>query len=174
MKKFIAIVLLLASCLTLCSCIVDTGDGSDCVRIHIRANSNETCDQSVKLLVRDEIVGYLTPLLASCGDATEAKGVITNAIPAITAVANECLRKNAYAYTAEVVLTREKFPYRKYLDYSFPEGVYDALIVKLGKAEGDNWWCVCFPPLCFVPEGEDDENFSYKSKILEIIKKYRG
>ena len=174
MKKIIVALILIVLSVSLCACVIDGEDNTDCVRIHIRANSNADCDQSVKLLVRDEIVGYLTPRLADCTSADDAKKTITSSILSLTAVANECLAANGYAYTAEVTLTKEKFPYRKYMDYSFPEGVYDALIVKLGEAKGDNWWCVCFPPLCFVPDGEEDENFGYKSRILEIIKKYRG
>lgn len=174
MKKVIIILFLIIAMLISAGCALVNDDMADCVRIHIRANSNEEIDQNVKLLVRDAVVTYLTPVLAECESAEEAKQSIRQNIPALTDVANECLRSENFDYVANVALTREEFPYREYLNYSFPSGIYDALIIKLGKGGGNNWWCVCFPPLCFVPDGEDDENFSYKSKIMEIIKKSRG
>ena len=63
------------------------------------------------------------------------------------------------------------FPDRKYDGYDFPEGNYDALIIYLGEGVGDNWWCVAFPPLCFVPESEGGEKIVYKSWVKEWLDK---
>ena len=82
------------------------------------------------------------------------------------------LAANGKKYTAKATLTREKFPTRNYDGINFSGGVYDALIVELGTGSGDNWWCVAFPPLCFVPE-ETSENFRYRSLIVELIRKFK-
>ena len=79
---------------------------------------------------------------------------------------------NGKKYTAKATLKREKFPTRNYDGINFSGGVYDALIVELGTGSGDNWWCVAFPPLCFVPE-ETSENFRYRSLIVELIRKFK-
>lgn len=153
MKKIVIVTLLLM--ISLSGCVDTKNRKQDCVRIHIRANSNSEIDQSVKLDVRDAVVNYLTPLLSDCKSS------------------DDVLLDKGFSYRATVRLSSEKFPYRKYDDVSFPAGVYDALIVELGEGTGNNWWCVCFPPLCFVPD-DGSENFRYKSKIVEIIKKFRG
>ena len=177
MKKivYISLVLLvLSACLMTSAACGNKIETKDCVRIHVRANSNSDADQKIKLVVRDEIVNYLTPYLAGCESKTDAEKVIDENKTGIAETARSVLRENGFGYTVSVRLTREKFPFRKYGDIYFPEGVYDALIIELGTGEGDNWWCVCFPPLCFVPEDGENENFRYKSRIVEIIKKFRG
>ncbi|MEG1613608.1 MAG: stage II sporulation protein R [Clostridia bacterium] len=173
MKKVIFLMLLLIVSIFLLSAC-DIGEKQpDCIRIHIRANSNVQYDQDVKYLVRDYIVEALTPILAECKSKDEAYKTIKASIPLLTDVANACLVENEQPYTAKISLRREKFPTRQYLSYTFPGGIYDALIIELGEGVGDNWWCVAFPPLCFVPTDGNNENFKYKSKILEIIEKYK-
>ncbi|MDR2634585.1 MAG: stage II sporulation protein R, partial [Clostridiales bacterium] len=99
--------------------------------------------------------------------------LIERSLNEIKTVADGALRENGFKYGATARLAREEFPKRQYLDYTFESGVYDALIVELGTGEGDNWWCVAFPPLCFI-EAEDADDFRYKSKIKELIDKYFG
>lgn len=167
MKKIVILTLLLM--ISLSGCVDTKNRKQDCVRIHIRANSNSEIDQSVKLDVRDAVVNYLTPLLSDCKSSDDAKEVIRNNLCALKKTSDDVLLDKGFPYRATVRLSEEKFPYRKYDDVSFPAGVYDALIVELGEGTGNNWWCVCFPPLCFVPD-DGSENFRYKSKIVEIIK----
>jgi Stage II sporulation protein R (spore_II_R). len=172
MKKIFYLILILAVCAAACLSLVGCNMESstpDCIRIHIRANSNDQPDQSIKLLVKDAVVDCLTPVLAECETKDEAYAAIGENLEAVTWAANSVLSENGYRYTANAELRQEKFPARKYLEYTFPSGTYDALIIELGSGEGDNWWCVAFPPLCFVG---DEEDFYYKSKLLEIIEKY--
>ncbi|MDD4315600.1 MAG: stage II sporulation protein R [Clostridia bacterium] len=135
------------------------------IRIHIRANSNSEADQSVKHIVKEKVIAYLTPLLAETESKEEAQGVITDCLGEITARASRALNADGAPYGASAKLCREEFPARAYGDLVLEKGVYDALIITLGEGQGDNWWCVAFPPLCFV-EGSEAR---YKSKILEII-----
>lgn len=177
MKKILAVFLLINVVLSIAvfsGCNNDGEVNSDCVRIHIRANSNLDADQSVKMNVVAAVVEYLTPVLAECETASEAKTAIEDNLAEIESVADKKLAELGEDYKATASLSVEDFPTRQYLDYVFPSGKYDALIIELGEGAGDNWWCVAFPPLCFVPAEEGSDNFKYKSKIVEIIEDYFG
>ncbi len=141
---------------------------ADYLRIHIRANSNESIDQTVKYAVRDEIVEYLTPLVAACQKKEEALEKIEEALPRITQIADGVLRARGFFYGAKARLKEESFPTRVYGEYILPAGEYSALLLELGSGSGDNWWCVVYPPLCFT----GGENVVYKSKIQEIINRF--
>lgn len=152
-------------------CVPTDGvDTTGYFRIHIRADSNEVQAQAVKYLVRDEIVEYLTPLVASYQTKAEAEAGVKANIESVKKVAERVLRRNGFDYGARVQIKRESFPTRVYGEYTLPAGAYTALIVELGEGAGDNWWCVVYPPLCFTA----GENVVYKSKILEIIERWKG
>lgn len=135
------------------------------VRIHIRANSNSQIDQAVKLKVRDSVTEYLTERLEGVNSKAQALETLDASKAEITKIANEVLAKNGFDYKANLYIGKETFPERDYGEYTFPAGEYDSLILNLGTGEGDNWWCVAFPPLCFVPEGE----VVYKSWVKEKL-----
>ena len=84
----------------------------------------------------------------------------------IEKVADSVLNENGFSYSSKAGVRNELFPTRKYDDLVLDGGYYDALIIELGDAKGDNWWCVVYPPLCFTGEGQ---GYQYKSKIKEII-----
>ena len=136
------------------------------LRIHIRANSNDAADQNVKYKVKTAVVEYLTPFIAECKTKEQAKKTIESQLIDIEKTADKVLKANGYSYTAKAKVCNEEFPTRTYDDLTLESGYYDALIIGLGEAEGDNWWCVVYPPLCFVGSGT---NYVYKSKIKEII-----
>ncbi|MBQ4268067.1 MAG: stage II sporulation protein R [Clostridia bacterium] len=145
------------------------------LRIHIRANSDSGADQAVKYLVRDEIVAYLTPIVAECSTRAAAVEKLGAALGGVQSVAENTLRKQGFSYGANAEVRTETFPTRVYGGYTLECGEYLALIVELGEANGANWWCVVYPPLCFV--GEKNAPVIYKSKIAEIVenwKKSRG
>ena len=144
-------------------------DPASYLRLHVRANSNSEEDQAVKYLVRDEIVSFLTPVVASCTEKSEAMERVGAALPGAVRAAEAVLRENGFSYGARAELRREEFPTRVYGGVTLTAGVYDAVIVELGSGEGDNWWCVVYPPLCFAG-GETD--IVYRSKILEIIREF--
>lgn len=139
------------------------------LRVHIRANSNEDADQAVKYKVRDGVVEFLTPAVASCESKEEAIAAITAKLPEIERTAERILLENGYSYGARARVDQENFPTRVYDGATLPAGVYDALILELGSGAGDNWWCVVYPPLCF---SGGNANIVYKSKIAEIIQKF--
>ena len=135
------------------------------LRIHIRANSNAEEDQTVKYKVKDGIVEFLTPLLAECKTKTAAEKTINDHLKEIEEIADAVLIENGYTYGSSAKIKSELFPTRVYEKITLESGYYDALIINLGDGAGDNWWCVVYPPLCFVGSG----NYVYKSKIKEII-----
>lgn len=141
------------------------------LRIHIRAHSNADDAQAVKYTVRDEVVEYLTPLVAQYEDKAAAMDGLEAHLTEIAAVATQVLRRNGYTYGATASVERAEFPTRVYDGYTLPAGEYDALIIRLGAGAGDNWWCVAYPPLCFAATPNTD--IVYKSKIVEIINRWR-
>ena len=140
------------------------------LRIHIRANSNSYADQSVKYEIKSEVVNYLTPFIASINTKEEAVSVLERESENVTNLVNKILCGSGLNYTAKTHIRNELFPTRVYDDLTLEEGFYDAVIIELGEASGDNWWCVIYPPLCF----QGTEKLTYKSKIAEIIKNFKA
>ncbi|MBR7186531.1 MAG: stage II sporulation protein R [Clostridia bacterium] len=173
MKKFGLIGLFLFAILAImlfCGGFEDMGTGNAAyLRVHIRADSNESAAQAVKYKVRDAVVEYLTPTVAACETKEEAMKKIRSNLAAIEKVAERVLCVNGFSYSAKASLRREEFPTRVYENVTLEAGVYDALILELGAGKGDNWWCVIYPPLCFTGGGG---NVIYRSKILEIIQQF--
>ena len=170
MKKFcIVFMFLFIIILTVCmSATPAAGTESEFLRVHIRANSDAVCDQSVKYEVKDAVVDYLMPLAAACQSKAQAMKRIEDVLSEIEQVADGVLREHGYSYCAKAKLTREEFPTRVYENVTLESGVYDALILELGEASGANWWCVIYPPLCFAGEATG-ANIRYRSAIYDII-----
>lgn len=143
------------------------------LRIHIRANSNVEIDQNIKYKIKDEVIEYLTPYIAECNNYNQVLNMLQNNLTNIVQKVNEVLEQNNFSYSSNAKINNEFFPTRSY-DYLVLEAnYYDALIIELGQAKGDNWWCVVYPPLCFL-NGNNvlENNVVYKSKILELINKF--
>ncbi|MCL2622003.1 MAG: stage II sporulation protein R [Firmicutes bacterium] len=149
-----------------------TKNNIDFLRIHIRANSNLEIDQDVKYLVKDKVIDSLTPLFANINTREQAINAIKNNLKYVENIANAVLLENNFTYGVKARVANEYFPTRVYNDVSLAQGFYDALILELGQGAGDNWWCVVYPPLCFL-----DNNIGgasgvlYRSKLQEIINK---
>lgn len=177
MKKFALGFCLIACLLCLTGCnlfavesVKNNISSEQYFRIHIRANSNLEEDQNVKYQVKDAVVEYLTPLITECENKTEVISIVNNNLINLEQVANKVLEKNNKSYKAHAKVREEYFPTRAYGDYVLSADFYDALIMELGNSSGDNWWCVVYPPLCFINGKEIDSNqIKYKSKIMEII-----
>lgn len=139
------------------------------LRIHVRADSNESEAQAVKYAVKDRVVEYLTPFIAEYENKQEAEQGIVAHLQKIEEIASQVLAEKGFSYGAVASVERESFPLRKYEEYTLPAGEYTALILRLGSGKGDNWWCVVYPPLCF---SATTKNVVYKSKIQEIIRSF--
>ena len=118
------------------------------IRMHIIANSDSEKDQNVKLQVKDAIVSYLQPIMEKLPSKEEALSYLRNNVDAIEQFANQVLDKLGVSERAVVTVAPEAFDSREYDTFSLPSGIYDALKIRIGEAEGKNWWCVVFPNLC--------------------------
>lgn len=161
----IFIILLTISCAWACGV---KKENTEYLRIHVRANSNSDEDQRVKYLVRDAIVEKLTPLVAECETKRAAIEMLTREKDGPENLADAVLVSNNFAYKSKIEIKNEEFPTRVYDGETLESGYYDAIIVSLGEAKGDNWWCVVYPPLCFSTDKP-----VYRSKIAEIIGNFR-
>ena len=141
------------------------------IRIHVRADSDDEAAQAVKYRVRDAIVTLLTPIVAEAETYEEAVALLVANEQVIAEKATGVLRENGFDYAATAALKRETFPTRTYGEVTLPSGDYLALVVELGRAQGQNWWCVVYPPLCFA--GQSGVPITYRSKIAEIIESWK-
>lgn len=144
------IALLLALCFTL---LTGTWAGAassrvseGLVRLHVIAASDDATEQAIKLDVRDAVLSYLEPKLASAADIAGAEALIEANLGGIAAAAESA----AQGREVNVTLGEEYYPTREYDTFSLPAGRYQSLRVTLGEGAGHNWWCVVFPPLCLT------------------------
>jgi len=145
----------------------------DYLRVHIRANSNSEIDQEIKYIIKDEVVTFITPYLIECDTKQKSIDVINSLLNDIENVCDDVLIENGFCYKSTAKIDKEKFPTRSYENVTLEEGIYDALIIELGSGKGDNWWCIVYPPLCFVNKSDlNEHNIQYQSYLLEIIDKY--
>lgn len=174
MKGFCLALCLIAVIGVCCFADFNGGDSAKYLRIHIRADSNDTVDQNVKYAVKSAVCDYLTPYIAEVESKQQAMQIILGLLDKIEQVADEVLAVQGLPYRASASVKEEEFPCRSYDNMTLSQGVYDALVVKLGSGKGDNWWCVIYPPLCFVgaqPNGTNE--IVYRSKLLELIRGFQ-
>lgn len=119
-------------------------------RFHVIANSDSEEDQELKMKVKEAVVAYMRETLSGAENVAEAKAWAIRHKEELARVSEEVLRAEGCSdkVTAEVV--RCEFPDKTYGDITFPAGWYDALRIRIGKAQGHNWWCVLYPNLCFM------------------------
>lgn len=129
---------------------VNAGLSQNLVRLHVVANSDSPEDQALKLKVRDGIIEYMKGQLAESKDINETRSIINNNLKNIEDISNQIIKKNNSSYSVKASMGNYSFPTKTYGDIALPAGEYQALKVVIGKGEGANWWCVLFPPLCFV------------------------
>ena len=129
---------------------VSTDISKNVFRLHVLANSDSPEDQDLKYKVRDSLINYMDSICTDLNNKADAINIAQNHINDFKEIALDVIKENGYNYNVEVEIGNFEFPTKQYGDISLPAGFYDALRVKIGKAEGQNWWCVMFPPLCFV------------------------
>jgi stage II sporulation protein R len=116
----------------------------------VRANSDSEEDQQLKLQVKDAVVTYLSPMLSDSGSTDESRQILSDHIDDITRVATDTLRSLGSDEEVSVYFEKSYFPMKVYGDMTFPPGEYEAFRIDIGQADGKNWWCVLYPPLCFI------------------------
>lgn len=123
---------------------------SSVFRLHVIANSDSIEDQNLKYKVRDALIDYMNSISNGLSSKDAVIDVAKNNLDNYRKVAEKVISENGFDYPISVEIGNFSFPTKVYGDISFPSGYYDALRVKIGNATGQNWWCVMFPPLCFV------------------------
>ncbi len=178
------------------------------IRLHIIANSNTFYDQTLKYQVKDRVVSEMTPVFSQADNIEEARRVADANTEKIRSIAEEEIQRRGFDYPVQVVRGDYYFPAKKYtiLDengiksLTLPPGRYEAMRVIIGSGEGANWWCVLYPPLCFVnlqqaappvilpaasaaqeqsvekiadsiPKSSQKPHIKYRFRVLELFKK---
>ena len=154
------------------------------LRLHIIANSDTEEDQNVKLAVRDEILRAESLLPNTATDYTTALSAVNSNIRETEKLINDYLVHSGVPYKAECALERFYFDTTQYEGFALPQGEYAALTVRLGKAEGKNWWCVVYPALCSNSCGEialensdcfiKTDKITARFKVVEIYEDVKG
>lgn len=159
------------------------------LRIHIIANSDDAADQELKMKIRDDILLSGLSQFESCTDLESALAAAEDSLDEFKSVADKTIKENGFDYNVSVRLGKRYFETREYDDFTLPAGVYDSLIVEIGKAEGKNWWCVMFPSIC-VPSctdaslrdtvdnksaeiAENPQNYQIRFKTIEIYQYFK-
>ena len=118
------------------------------IRLHVVANSDSEQDQALKMVVRDAVLARASEYLAGCESRAEAEEQLQSILPELELTAARTLAERGCELPVRVVLGKEEYPTRNYESFSFPAGEYLSLRVLIGQGEGQNFWCVLFPPLC--------------------------
>lgn len=169
MRKHVKRIALLAGVVAMVWCGGLLADSArlrqDILRLHVVANSDSTQDQEVKLQVRDAIIGSLRDGLSDLTDIDQAMEYVQEMLPKLEETANKVLAAAGFNETAHVSLTEEAFPIREYDTFTLPSGVYNSLRIVIGDGQGQNWWCVVFPELCY---GASSQEFVEAASTSEI------
>lgn len=173
---------------------VSTNIQDSVFRLHVIANSDSEEDQNLKYIVRDKVLEYINRISGNQSSKEDVIKLANENIDEIKKIAENTIYENGYNYEVNLNIGNFAFPTKTYGDISFPAGYYDALKIEIGEAKGQNWWCVMFPPLCFVdvtsgvvPEeskeiikenlsdeeyellSENNNEISFKFKIVEMF-----
>ena len=119
-------------------------------RLHVIANSDSEEDQNLKYKVRDSVLEYMNTITQDCTSKDEVIELAYQYQDEFKHIAKQVIEENGYDYDVSIRIGNFEFPTKTYGDISLPAGNYDALRIEIGEAKGQNWWCVMFPPLCFV------------------------
>ncbi|MGM0501070.1 MAG: stage II sporulation protein R [Bacillota bacterium] len=120
------------------------------LRLHVIANSNSPEDQLLKREVRNRIIAAGNEIFKDLADAKEAKSIVISNMDYLKRVVQQQIKQKGYNYRTQLRVAEFDFPKRSYGNSTLKAGKYEALQVVIGAGQGSNWWCVLFPPLCFV------------------------
>ena len=139
------------------------------IRFHVIANSDSDEDQNLKLKVRDAIIDYLQPKLSNSKSIEESESIIINEYNKLEEISKSIITKNGYDYDVKIGIDYSNFPTKQYSNIVLPAGEYKALRIVIGEGKGKNWWCVMFPPLCFVDEQKGVIDKATDDKLKEVL-----
>lgn len=179
MKKNLKMVIILTFLLFLYTSIcaisyaqsLSTDIANSVFRLHVIANSDTKEDQDLKYQVRDNLLNYMNSICGNCKSKEDVLSLVQENKDMFEQIATNTIQEKGYSYSVKINIGNFEFPTKNYGDISLPAGYYDALRVEIGEAKGQNWWCVMFPPLCFVDISSgvvpDDSKEWMKSNLSE-------
>ncbi len=129
---------------------VNSGLADNLIRLHVVANSDSPQDQELKREVRDAVLSYMHKEIKDSQDIEQTRAIVVDRLDEIRTVAQNMIYQQGHEYEVRTILGSHPFPTKVYGDINLPAGNYQALRVIIGNGAGSNWWCVLFPPLCFV------------------------
>ncbi|WP_242847890.1 stage II sporulation protein R [Inediibacterium massiliense] len=141
------------------------------IRFHVLANSDDPKDQELKLKVRDKIIEAMNPKFEKSQSLEESRRIIQKNIKEIETIAENEIQKNNQSYKVVASLGDYDFPTKNYGSITLPAGNYEALRVVIGKGEGQNWWCVMFPPLCFIDMKNGLTDKKTEKEMMNVLTK---
>lgn len=139
------------------------------IRFHLIANSDTVEDQQMKEHIRDVVLAYMSPLLKDSQSIEQTRAIIIDETPNIEQLALKVINMWHKEYTVNIRLERVDFPTKTYGDISLPAGEYEACRIIIGEGKGQNWWCVMFPPLCYVDIASGIVPSEQKEKLRDSI-----
>lgn len=145
----------------------------EAIRYRVIANSNTQEDQALKLKVKDSLNQEIYPILNQANNLSESRTLLKNNLDLFEQNVATTLANNHSNQAYQVNYGINHFPQKEFKGVTYPEGDYESLVVTLGDGQGDNWWCVLFPPLCLL-EGEENQTdeVEYKFFVQEAIAKF--
>ena len=169
MKETLITFLIIITCYTILGNTLSNVEiPNEALRIRVIANSNSTYDQEIKKEVKEYVEQNMYTLLKDTTEITHAREKIKNELPTLEKEIGILLENKNYPFSYEVNFGYNYFPEKEYKGIIYEEGIYESLVVSLGEAKGDNWWCVLFPPLCLL-EAEESTEVEYRSFVKEMI-----
>jgi len=169
MKKYIILFIVMLCFYTFSSSALEKIEiPDDALRIRVIPNSDSEYDQAVKIKVKEELSKELYELLKNAQTSDEAKNIMENNMDAIDKRVKKILLDENFKNGYSINYGYNYFPEKNYKGVVYEEGYYESLVVKIGKGEGENWWCVLYPPLCLIEENDTE----YKSLIKDLLDKY--
>lgn len=140
------------------------------IRFHVIANSDKDEDQNLKLKVKNQVIDYLYPYLNASESLEQSRKIIKDKMDEVKKLAEQVIKDNNYKYGVKVELSKENFPEKSYGKITLPQGNYEAFRIIIGSGQGKNWWCVMFPPLCFVDETKAEVEYDKTESRLNSKK----
>lgn len=139
------------------------------IRFHVIANSDKAEDQALKLKVRDKVLEYIAPILKTSKSIEESRNILKQNDKNIRNIAEKVIVDSGYSYNIVTMLSNENFPVKTYGNITLPQGEYEAYRIIIGSGTGQNWWCVMFPPLCFIDITKGEVSYKETEKAMKQV-----
>ena len=144
------------------------------LRLHIIASSDSERDRELKLAVRDAVLNERPELFAGGTTKAEARELALVHLPEIERIAAGEIARRGYDYPVRAEVVNMHFATRQYEGFILPAGRYDAIRITIGEGEGQNWWCIMFPPMCIPAASQSGHPLEEQLAYLGQAPRYRA